>query len=617
MAQPQSSQDWKQKYLASLEQLESQEREWSELESLLRLAVRRLSLAAEGVDPILDDQLVKIREVVGNHKQSGKLARLIDDISHSVERLDQQQPRDGIAVSNFADSLATLVNLIEWPKGVRRKAKGLSKCIRASHESQQMETMLAEFARLITDSFAFVANDDDMDGLQTRPAKTKGKQQGAVEIAALETPHSSGSLDKQLSPSATRILLDLLDQVRVPDSKSVDIKALRARISEAREEEALHALAIDVRALLSSSDERGAAESQPRSHPDIARIQDVLIQLLDYLGLPEDLLPQASELEAKLGQELDTKQLTTILQAVADLVSQLRSRVDEEKREFEGFLIHLTDRLQDLGQHLQLARTQQRASIDSRRELDEVVRSQVKDIESSVHEASSLNHLKVAVQEHLDFIRSDLDTYRRNEEKSQTRMEQEVKALTSRLQEMETECQRLRERVQREHMQAVTDALTGTFNRSAYEARLAQEYARWERYQTPFALLLWDVDGFKGINDTYGHAAGDNALKLIAGVLKENLRDADFTARYGGDEFAALLSETSLETALVVAEKLRMAIAGSQFHHKGTAVAIALSCGIASIQPEDTLDTMFQRADAALYKAKRSGKNWCVSEKDI
>ena len=88
MAQPQSSQDWKQKYLASLEQLESQEREWSELESLLRLAVQRLSLAAEGIDPILDDQLAKIRDVVGNNKQSGKLTSLIDDISRSVERLD-------------------------------------------------------------------------------------------------------------------------------------------------------------------------------------------------------------------------------------------------------------------------------------------------------------------------------------------------------------------------------------------------------------------------------------------------------------------------------------------------------------------------------------------------
>lgn len=532
MVQPQSSQDWKQKYLASLEQLESQEREWSALESLLRLAVRRLSLAAEGIDPILDDQLAKIRAAVGDHAQSSKLASLIDDIWRSVKRLDQQQ-------------------------------------------------------------------------------------QDTLEMAALETPHPSRPSDKRLSPSATRILLDLLDQARVPDSKSTDVKALRTRISEAREEEVLRALAIDVRALLSSSGEQMTADSQSRSHPDTARIQEVLIQLLDYLGLPEDLLPQAHELEAKLGQELDTKQLTTILQTVADLVSQLRSRFDEEKRELEGFLVQLTGRLQDLGQHLQLARTQERASFDSSRELDEVVRSQVKDIESSVHEASSLDHLKGAVQEHLDSIRSDLDTYRRNEEESHARMEQEVKVLTSRLQEMETECQQLRERAQREHMHAVTDGLTGTFNRSAYETRLAQEYARWQRYQTPFALLLWDVDGFKEINDTHGHAAGDSALKLMADVLKENLRDADFTARYGGDEFAALLSETSLDTALVVAEKVRTAIVGSQFHDKGTPVAIAVSCGIAAIQPEDTLEAMFQRADAALYKAKHSGKNRCVSEKEI
>ena len=191
MAQPQSSQDWKQKYLASLEQLESQEREWAELENLLRLAVRRLSLAAEGIDPILDDQLGKIRDVVANHDQSGKLASLIGDISRSVKRLDQRQPRDGIAVSDFVDSLATLVDSIEWPKGVRRNAKGLSKCIRASHEPQQVETMLAEFARLITDSFGCVVNDGDKGSLQKQPAVKNDKKQGTVEIAALETPHSS------------------------------------------------------------------------------------------------------------------------------------------------------------------------------------------------------------------------------------------------------------------------------------------------------------------------------------------------------------------------------------------------------------------------------------------
>lgn len=617
MPQTQSSRDWKQKYLASLEQLEAQEREWSELESLLRLAVRRLSLAAEGNDPVLDDQLAKIREVVGNHDNNSQLASLIDDISRRIKRLDQQPSGDGIAVSSFADSLATVFDSIEWPKGVRRKAQGVNKFIRASRDWQQVETTLAEFASLITESFAWVANDGDKDGLQAQPTATKSKKRDTGEIAALETTRSSESSDKQLSPSATRILLDLLDQARVPDSQSSDIKALRARISAAREEEVLRALAVDVRALLSGSGRQATAELQPRSHPDIARIQEVLIQLLDYLGLPEDLLPQANELEAKLGQELDSGQLTTILQTVADLVSQLRSRVDEEKRELEGFLIQLTNRLQDLGQHLQVARSQQRASIDNRRELDEVVRSQVKDIESSMHEASSLDHLKVAVQEHLDTIRSDLDTYRRNEEQSQARMEREVKTLTSRLEEMETECQQLRDRAQREHMQAVTDALTGTFNRSAYETRLTQEYARWKRYETPLALLLWDIDGFKEINDSYGHAAGDNALKLIAGVLKENLRDADFIARYGGDEFTAILSETNLETALVVAEKVRAAILDSQFHHNGTPVAIALSCGIASIQLEDTSDTLFQRADAALYKAKRSGKNRCISENDL
>ncbi len=356
-------------------------------------------------------------------------------------------------------------------------------------------------------------------------------------------------------------------------------------------------------------------EASPRHWDAMSRLQGILLQVLDYMGLPEDLVPHARMLEERLTGELNEEQLTGVLQEIADLVSQLRSRVDKEKQEIEAFLVQLTERLRDLGQHLQVARSQERASFDSGRELDEVVRHQVQDIEHSVNRASNLEQLKLVVQQRLDSIRNDLDAYRRSEQQSHVRMEREVEMLTYRLQQLENECTQLRERAKREHMQAISDALTGIFNRPAYETRLAQEYARWKRYRTPFALMLWDVDGFKFINDAYGHTAGDNALKLIAGVLKHNLRDADFIARYGGDEFAALLSETDLGTAMVVAEKLRVSIVEADHSHGDTKVPITLSCGVASIRDGDTPDVVFERADAALYRAKRNGKNCCEAEK--
>jgi diguanylate cyclase len=161
--------------------------------------------------------------------------------------------------------------------------------------------------------------------------------------------------------------------------------------------------------------------------------------------------------------------------------------------------------------------------------------------------------------------------------------------------------------------QALKDPLTGIWNRQALNEVLDKEYTRWVRYKKPLSIILWDIDLFKNINDQYGHAAGDKVLKTIAQIFTSQIRDADFIARFGGEEFMGVFPETQLNDALFLANKVREKIAGSKFHYEDTAVSISVSAGLASFTEGDDIDEVFKRADKALYSAKESGRNCCLT----
>ncbi|MCA1620295.1 MAG: diguanylate cyclase [Acidobacteria bacterium] len=154
---------------------------------------------------------------------------------------------------------------------------------------------------------------------------------------------------------------------------------------------------------------------------------------------------------------------------------------------------------------------------------------------------------------------------------------------------------------------AFTDHLTGLANRRRFERQLEREVARTERYGRPFCLLLVDIDNFKDVNDTYGHDAGDEALRGVANVIQSGTRGIDTGARIGGDEFAVILPETSLERGLEVAERLRTAIAALDAYREARVTA---SIGVAELPAcARTGDGLRAAADAALYEAKRSGRD--------
>jgi diguanylate cyclase (GGDEF)-like protein len=153
---------------------------------------------------------------------------------------------------------------------------------------------------------------------------------------------------------------------------------------------------------------------------------------------------------------------------------------------------------------------------------------------------------------------------------------------------------------------AITDKLTGLFNRSIIDTLIQVEIERAKRNNKPISVLLFDIDHFKKINDTYGHDKGDYALKTIAEIARRTLRKSDYIIRWGGEEFLVILPETDLDGAKKVAEKIRSNVENYNLKVIGK---VTVSIGVTMLKMGEPLDNAIKRADEALYAAKNKGRN--------
>jgi diguanylate cyclase (GGDEF)-like protein len=153
------------------------------------------------------------------------------------------------------------------------------------------------------------------------------------------------------------------------------------------------------------------------------------------------------------------------------------------------------------------------------------------------------------------------------------------------------------------------DPLTGANNRAALDDILTREVELARRHRTALSMIVMDVDKFKSINDRYGHAAGDQIIKIFCQAVNRVIRKTDMLFRYGGEEFVVLMSNTGREGALLLAERIRREIAGMKAHIGDNAVPFTVSLGVASLHSAEDGQSLFDRADAALYQAKSSGRN--------
>ena len=154
---------------------------------------------------------------------------------------------------------------------------------------------------------------------------------------------------------------------------------------------------------------------------------------------------------------------------------------------------------------------------------------------------------------------------------------------------------------------SVIDPMTGIFNRRKFNEVIRHETVEHERYSRNMTVVMFDIDFFKQVNDDFGHAAGDQVLQQLVATVQKVLRESDYFFRWGGDEFLVLAPETGVQESLILAERLRIAVAGQQFGEVGE---VTISIGFGQYIKGEDIDALLKRADDALYEAKHSGRNF-------
>ncbi len=342
----------------------------------------------------------------------------------------------------------------------------------------------------------------------------------------------------------------------------------------------------------------------------IAReVAGALNGLISRLVVPERLHQRSNELQKRLDDGLHWYEFVSVLE---DTSQFLLDCLGSGQEEFERFLHSLDQRLQAIQTMVSDANSGQADREDARTSLETMVKDQIDDIRGVVSGLGDLGELGSSVREHLTTIVRAMEHYQEVESQREARLAEQLEVLQNRLSEMEAEASQARQIIEDQKKRATLDHLTGLPNRAAYEVQLGEELMKRSRGGRSLSFIICDVDHFKHINDNYGHIAGDKVLQLIASTLRKNLRDTDFIARYGGEEFVILLPGTPADAAAGVAEKLRASIEACPFNFRGERVSITMSFGISEFRALESTEMVFERADKALYKAKKSGRNRAV-----
>jgi diguanylate cyclase len=321
----------------------------------------------------------------------------------------------------------------------------------------------------------------------------------------------------------------------------------------------------------------------------------------------------AQSLIAELPSAQTDAALAAIVARIADLIHERSESLARERLQAAAVLSEVTKRLEEMSSYLTESNSASRSHFDDTQSLNDTVMSHVRELTDEVSEATELGLLQSTVSARLESVAKQVCDFRAREQNRLLEYNGRAEHMRARIADLERETQELHSKLDLEKHGARLDPLTGVANRKSFDERFAREIAQRVQGAAPSVMLLWDIDSFKIVNDSYGHRAGDRVLQSVAACFTAALRASDFVARIGGEEFAVLLTGIKLAEAVHVANQTRIAVEGLRFHFRGTPVRVTVSCGMTELHQDDASDAAFDRADAALYRAKNGGKNLCVA----
>ncbi|MFP5390427.1 MAG: diguanylate cyclase [Gammaproteobacteria bacterium] len=411
------------------------------------------------------------------------------------------------------------------------------------------------------------------------------KPAGGIELAPLSENAESKQLRDLLSRTLTFALASILSG---SPTLVTEAETLGAAVKQAHTEAALNEIAARLKELCYQIEIKSG---------DVAEQQELLLRLFKLLLenvselLDDDswLRGQIDAVQELIAGPLDQRALEDATRSLKEVIykqSQLRHSLSDVKLTVKNMMMTFIDRL-----------------------------SSVATTTGDFHEkiggfSEKISHAQNIVELNgiLDEVLRETRLVQTEALKSRDRMisaQQEVQEAEQRIHSLEAQLQHLSELVRE-------DQLTGSLNRRGLDDVFERETARSDRRGTPLCVAVLDLDDFKKLNDTYGHLAGDAALKHLVKVVKETLRSMDVIARYGGEEFVILLPETTVDAAAQTMTRLQRELTRHFFMHENEKLLITFSAGVALRIPNEEQNALIARADKAMYRAKNAGKNRVV-----
>lgn len=523
--------------------------ETTDQEELLKRGLVRVSIAADGVDPLLDRQLKELRSALRSDAPPFKLADLMPDLEHAVLTADSARQSNLQRISLNLRQLAEQLQELDPPKDAAKTLRQLLK---------RLDKPI-EYASKIPDLL------DDLVDVQGQ-ALNPNQEMSAPGLW-------------------TRLFGRATDQAEEPEQQPAQSNGEIVQVP-------------------------GNLAGEEHNYSVIAaNIEGILLNLLSELQVVDAQVSQAERLREQVTRGLNWYELAAVLDELSLLIL---SAQNERQADFERYLLQLNKRLAQFQGNLEAAHDAYNNTLEAGRALEGAIRNQVEDLHDDVRDASDLDLLKANVEAKLDALLSNVDQARSLREQHEQDVAERLQVMVERIRVMEVEAQTFRKHLEEQRERAMVDSLTGLPNRAGLQKRMEEEFDRWQRYGGQLLLAVLDVDHFKSINDNFGHLAGDKVLRLIAQQLSRRLRKTDFIGRFGGEEFVLLMPGTSSAQGQVVLEELRSGIEACPFHFKSERVPITISLGYTEFRADDSLDEVFDRADRAMYRAKDDGRNQLI-----
>ncbi|MXS83348.1 GGDEF domain-containing protein [Nitrosomonas oligotropha] len=496
-------------------------------------------------------------------------------------------------VPGWGETIETLLRQLESKHGTlttAKKKEGVNRVLtKFSKDSKQLHNKLkalidswGALAAAAQESSAAIEVEDAI-------AQTGADQEAAKpKQVAVESNHSVSHFTDQL----LELLAQVLEQVvaaKVDDTALEDeAKALARQVRKIEEMAEMEQFSAEFKQFCRRFDKHG--ESGRKLQQGLLKLLNMLMKSTGEL-LAEDqwVGAQINKLRETISRPLDfqvIEQAEHYLEEITQRQEIIRRNLSEAKLTLKKMVTSLITNIEELS--------------DTTGEYQEKL-EQYSEIISKTDDIKELNQLLVQIMEETKQMQKSALNYRNDFLAARA----EVSLAQDKINQLETELQEMGEKVHEDH-------LTGILNRRGLDNAFERETSRSIRHKTPLCFALLDIDNFKLLNDTHGHKVGDDALVYLVESVKDTTRPEDVVSRYGGEEFVILLPNTSLEEAVQILSRIRRNLTKKFFLHENKRLLITFSAGVAQLQADESQESVFKRADEALYRAKKGGKNQII-----